>query len=248
MPRANLRFKINGDLPEGVSVYLAHVGLQNRVQMVDISLAGVAVLVDRDSEATAAIVRSIERRDTLTLILEAPCLHSPVAVAVQPIHSQEVRGKVLVGGKLLPSIEQRRALESAMERIFNRRSAVRGYAPAFAQPSATLSIPGTPAAFAGRLRDLSLSGAGLLLDPAAAGAVTLGSGCRLALDLEPGDEPLRMGGLVRQVRAGNGELIVGVEFDPAVAGRPANARRIYRWVTERQLDERRVVDGPSNAA
>ena len=100
-------------------------------------------------------------------------------------------------------------------------------------------MPGNPEVFVGRLRDLSRSGAGLQLEAVVAQVLLVGSGCRVALDLDPDDEALQLGGLVRQMRsAEDDEIVVGVEFDPTAAGRPENAQRIYRWVTERQLDQR----------
>lgn len=249
MPRANLRFRINDDLPEGVRACLCLVELQQDVQLVDISLAGVALLVEKSAATTAAILQSIERRATLTFILEAPSLQAPIAIPLQPVHCQEVGGKVLMGGRLLPGPNQRRMLESTMERIFNRRGAVRGYAPLFAQPSAAVTVPGASAELAGRMRDLSLSGVGLVLAASAAAGVAVGSSCRVMLDLEDGEDPLKLSGIVRRKQeAADGETIVGIEFDEVSVERPANSRRICRWVTERQLEGRGGAGGSARAA
>lgn len=241
MTRSNTRFRLQGELPEGVRAKLMVGRTPIEPTLIDISTTGVAVLLEGAADETQLLLARLESTRMVPFVLESPCLRQPMSVWFEPVHCQDIGSGVLIGARLRPGVSLQRQFEATVERLFNRRGAVRGYATAHGETPVGIGGEDEREEAQGQLRDLSLTGAGLRLPEGIAKLLPEGAGVRLSLFLVEDAPPVKVGATV--VRLGpphRGEVHVGFAFDAVECARPAVSAPVCRWVTERQLEDRRL--------
>jgi len=248
MPRRHTRFRLQGHMPEGVTATLLDAGQPVGLTIIDISISGVAIIIEDMAETAEAMLARWKVVGKLKLVLTGPRLGRPLEIDVQPIHGQELPQGILIGARLCPGVENQPFVEAAIERLFNRRNAVRAV-PAFDHPvSFSIAVRPHRDPLVGRLLDLSLAGAGLLLPHEQAEALSVGDQRRIRFSLAAGAEPIELPFTVIRIQVERRESIVAVAFDPRVVQQPQIAQPLCRWVTERQIEARELARERERAA
>jgi hypothetical protein len=235
-------------MPEGVTATLLDAGQPVELTIIDISISGVALLIDALNETADGMLARWKRVGKLKLVLTGPRLGRPLVIDVQPIHGQELPQGILIGARLCPGVENQPFVEAAIERLFNRRAAVRAV-PAFDQP-VPVRVAGTSgrAPIVGRIQDLSLAGAGLLLAHVDADRLAVGEKRRVRFTLAAGEQPIDLPFAVTRIQVERRESMVAVAFDARVAQQPQIAQPLCRWITERQIEARELARARERAA
>jgi c-di-GMP-binding flagellar brake protein YcgR len=240
-------YRVTGDDLNGIEISMLVGTTPRPVHLMDISAAGAAIAF---LESTRTEVETMLRssREAPTVRIESQRLAESLEIACRVAHLHEVSAGVICGVAFLRRVDETVNLDKALLRVFNRRGAVR------IEPDSSVPIQvsicdenGTTIA-TGRMRDLSLTGIGITVQPQAVATVANGTAVRLrfsidgeAFDLE---STVRFGRTLSETPPGEPlpvtTGILGIEFDPEAREKPANRRRLADWVMGRQREIQRI--------
>jgi hypothetical protein len=241
------QYRVTGEDLDGILVAL-RVGEQDTpVQLIDISAAGAALaFADTEKPQVEALLRST--RQPPVVIIDSGALEEELTIQCRFAHIQAVPAGVICGVAFLRQIDDTFNLEGALLRIFNRRGAVRIEPDPDVQLVIHLETPSGNALGQGRLKDLSLTGLGILVSPDQ--MKTLPNGTNIMLRFSLREEAFEMPATVRfgtvrtELRPGGlapeDVGVAGLEFDAKARNNANNRKRLASWIMWRQRETRRI--------
>ncbi len=206
-----------------------------RGEVLDVTIDGAGTRFERETGPVFGLGHSV------TLIFSAPWLDEPVEVSAK-VRSRVERGKsrhYRYGFVLDQSVELEKRLPGGVFRLSNRRVAYR-VSPDPTKPVAVaIKVPGarTPKVTA-RLKDISVSGLALLVDPEAESTLGELDVIEMSFRLPTSDKDFQLVGWIRSRELVNEHARYGVEFDDKRSKHFARRRdEIFAYVADRQRQE-----------
>ena len=238
-------YRVTGDDLNGIQVSMMAWGEPNPVHLIDISVAGAAVaFLDAQHDEVTRLVGSSLAEPKVRI--ESNRLPDSLEIMCRVAHIQQVDAGVVCGVAFLRRIDETFNLDQALLRVFNRRGAVR-VEPAPAPPiEVTLTGP-SGAAINGHMRDLSLTGVGVIVPVDAVAELPTGRTLTAAFALGHSRMELRAEvrfGAVRKAGEPSGDPmkptgLVGIEFHLDDRSESDCRKQLADWVMRRQLEIQR---------
>ena len=208
-----------------------------RGEVLDVAIDGAGTRFERETGPVFGLGHSV------ALIFSAPWLDEPIEV------SGKVRSRIELGEyrqyrysfEFDQSAELQKRLPEGVFRLFNRRCAYRT-SPDPAKPVAVvIKPPGVGMAkVTARLKDISVSGLALLVDPEAENTLGELDVIEMSFRLPTSDQDFQLVGWIRSRELVNEHARYGVEFDDKRSKHFARRRdEIFAYVADRQRQELR---------
>lgn len=200
-------------------------------QLVNVSADGAGAFFLTPDCPTLAVGQEVE------LVLASEDLTTPVTVVAMVRYRVEEEDVRSYGFQFIEIDQVEAQLSPGLRRIFNRRQALR-VPPDPKYPVRVLleGDAGGPRVEV-RLADLSVTGAGLRLEPEAESTFAKTSTVRISLCLPDCGEPVNMTGNIRHRSLIDAEIHYGIEFDPELSEDFARQQKaIINYVTQRQRE------------
>ena len=248
-------YRVTGDDLNGIHVSMLLGRDPNPVHLIDISAAGAAIaFLNADRGEVESLLRT---GPTTPLVrIESTRLAETLDIACRVAHLQEVDAGVVCGVAFLRRVDETTNLDRALLKVFNRRGAVR-VEPDVQQPIAvSVTSPSGASIAEGTMRDLSLTGIGVTIQPEAMSK--LPTGAEVVARFSLNEHPLALRATVRFGTLRTAQIpvdgqpattgIVGIEFDPDARAEPSCRKALSNWVMRRQLEIQRIQREAAAAA
>lgn len=167
-------YRVSGAELEGIQVWVLVGEVMQAVHLIDVSGSGAAVaLPGHTSDQVRSLLRASD--EPPAVLIQSDRLEAPLNVMVRVANIHNMAVGALLGRAFLRRVGEHEALDKALLRVFNRRGAVR----VDANPSEPIVV--RVAGPTGReltralLKDLSLTGIGLIVSPNIMDMVQMGS-------------------------------------------------------------------------
>lgn len=208
------------------------------VTLLDLSARGAGVRTDRAGERALERAAAAGASNHIALELAPPGAGPAVRIGAHAVQAAPEAEGLRLGLRLAPA--EREALEAHLLPLFNQRRALRVSPPARQPVSVRLLDPAGERLAEARMIDLSVEGMGVELEGAPAVALEIGAPVTLRFVVSGSREPVRLGAIVRHLRAtGDGPLVVGLAFDPDHDDAAHARTRVGAYIVRRQLQLRR---------
>ena len=215
-------------------------GTRVPVELLDLSARGAGLRADSEGRAALEQAAGAGASTRMTLVVALPD-RPEVSLSAEAVQANPGGGGLRLGVRL--SLADREHLESSMLPLFNQRQALRVTADPQAPMSVQISAEDGERLASARLFDVSMSGMGLTVEPGDASRLAPGQSVRLRFVVPGSPEPVRLGGVVRHIRAvaGTGHL-AGLALRPDHPDEAHARTRLGAYLVRRQLQMRRRAE------
>lgn len=208
------------------------------VTLLDINAGGAGVLVAHAQGAALDAAAQALGPGSVKLTLWPDESKAPISLEAKAANVEQKPDGVRLGLRF-EAEAARDAVDGDLLAMFNQRRALR-VSPDPRRPIAVNVIrPGDAPVLEGEMVDVSVEGMAVRLPAEAAARLLPGAAVVLRFRLTGAKEAIRMAGLLRHVRPGEGGVACGFAFDPAAPDLDQNRTRIGALIVRRQLSMRR---------